>query len=123
MKILISVALTGAVLLLSGLAEAREGTEGKDWATRTIRVAKGAVVRVTASNYSKTLDNGNTSTVRLYVNGEKKGDNTSESENAAASYTIEKDGVYELEAICSNKRARQERCSINVEKTEIETFE
>lgn len=110
--------LTTSMLLAataSIAAPTQPGTDGKDRAYEQFEIRNGRTVMVSATNVTVNAQSGNRSGITLYVNGKQVHSNSVDKAAYSFSYTLAGDGVYEVEATCSNERADAYSCRITLE--------
>lgn len=117
----VAVVVSALVLGFATQALAWPGLQGRDWDAKTIEISTGATVAIVATNVTVSADRGNTSRVDIYVNGQRVA--TSGLVGAAeaeARYSVAGNGVYKIEAVCSNGLATASSCKITTARVAVD---
>ena len=111
------ILLAGVLASLAVTAAAQPsppGLKGKDWDRQRIDIASGAVAEIEAQVTTKNHQSGNSSSVTLYIDGIKVDAVGSDKGEQTLSYTLRTSGQHTVQAVCDNRRADANSCTLNI---------
>lgn len=99
------------------------GTQGQDWDQKTVVIRNKTEVVINGQVTTKNVKSGNTSSIILFIDGVERRRNGGDRAQTTITYRYSEDGRHTVTVQCGNTQADADTCTLNVSRSEIETFE